>query len=229
MYWTVPKIWENETCFIIGGGPSLASQLGIPDTLLTAFKNGSAPIEALHQYFTPFKTSHTIGVNMAYKFGADFIDIVFIGDLGFLKTNTTDLQNFNGLIVTCAPMFPPSPNIKTLMRDRKKTTGIVDDPTKVAWNGHSGGSAINLAIHLGAKRIVLLGFDLNSSPANEHHWHKYYQTKSQKLQNVSYILHMRGYADIAKDAEKLGVEILNASPTSAINVFKKVTLKECLS
>ena len=29
MYWHVPKIWKDETCFIIGGGPSLKLEAGL--------------------------------------------------------------------------------------------------------------------------------------------------------------------------------------------------------
>ena len=40
--------------------------------------------------------------------------------------------------------------------------------------------------------------------------------------------HLRGFPQIAKDAKQMGVEILNASPDSAIECFRKVTVKELL-
>ena len=38
-----------------------------------------------------------------------------------------------------------------------------------------------------------------------------------------------GFPEIAKDAKKMGVKILNANPKSAINDFEKVNVKDLIS
>jgi hypothetical protein len=43
-------------------------------------------------------------------------------------------------------------------------------PGWVRTGGHSGYTAINLAVHLGATRIVLLGYDMMASPQGAHHF-----------------------------------------------------------
>ena len=67
---------------------------------------------------------------------------------------------FSGLKATCNQKFvaEPKKNIKAL--DRGKPQGLETNPRKVSWNRSSGGSAVNLATHLGAERIVLVGFDM---------------------------------------------------------------------
>ena len=40
--------------------------------------------------------------------------------------------------------------------------------------------------------------------------------------------HLRGFSDMAKDAKRRGIEIINASPDSAITCFPKYSIKELL-
>ena len=46
--------------------------------------------------------------------------------------------------------------------------------------------------------------------------------------NQPYTRHLRSFPELARSAERMGVEILNASPDSAITVFPKFSLKELL-
>ena len=65
------------------------------------------------------------------------------------------------------------------------------------------------------------------------HWHDVYgRTKApvdpRKRRKMPFHKHLRGFPQIARDAKRMGVEILNASPDSAIECFRKVTVKEIL-
>jgi len=115
--------------------------------------------------------------------------------------------------------------------DRDKPFGLSDDPTKIRWNRNSGSSAINLAVHLGAKRIMLLGFDMKLKDHKDQHWHKLYGKKPKKESQIqkTFIRHSEGFPKIARDAKRLGVEILNVNPDSAITAFERVNLSDVYS
>ena len=66
--------------------------------------------------------------------------------------------------------------MKYLERDRRKGPGISTNPKAICWNKNSGGSAINLAYHLGGSEstVYLFGFDMSKGPNGEGNWHKGY-------------------------------------------------------
>lgn len=224
MNWKVPPLWKDGECFIIGGGSSLFQQLGVPETLITELRNDAIDVSGtLLSYFEVLKDKHIIGVNMAYKLG-DFLDFTFFGDEGFWNTHKVSLMKHSSIKVTCNGRISM---IKILARDKKRL-GLTSDPTKVSWNGNSGGAAINMAAHTKVKRIILLGFDMTLDANQNQHWHKYYPGKPTSGVQKVFNKHLQGFPHIAKDAKAMGIEILNANPNSGIPDFKKVSLKEVL-
>jgi hypothetical protein len=114
-----------------------------------------------------------------------------------------------------------------LERNRKRRKGISTDPTSVAWNGNSGAAAISLAHHFGAKKIILLGFDMNNSMGGKTHWHDGHGRKAKK--KLPYPRHLKCFPFIAEDADQLGLEIINANPDSTITAFPRKTVEEILN
>ena len=119
--------------------------------------------------------------------------------------------------------------IKYLQKDRKKKLGISNDKSTVAWNHNSGYAAISLAYHLGVKKIILLGFDMNMGDVHGikkdiSHWHGSHGNRKPP----PFKRHMRGSEKIKKDAKKFGIKIINASPDSAIEEFPKMHPGELL-
>jgi len=105
-----------------------------------------------------------------------------------------------------------------------KLSGICEKPDEVAWNRNSGASAINLAYHLGAKRVVLLGYDMRRVDG-EPNWHKDHPAKDKN----PYELYLRHFKTIARDADRLGLEVINCTPNSALTCFPIVPLEEYLT
>ena len=95
----------------------------------------------------------------------------------------------------------------------------------VSWNNNSGAATINLAVHMGAKRIILLGFDMKLDEEKNQHWHKFYSTKEKDIAST-FRKHLSGFQEIKRDADLLGVEIINANPTSAITQFPRMNFKD---
>lgn len=235
MLWKVPYMWEGGECWIIGGGPSMPRQFGVPEELINSVMEGRAPLRAFSPYLSPIHDKHVIGINMAFKLG-DWIDIIFFGDSGFFLKNQHALAAYNGIKVSCHhevnSLKYQTDNIKYLPKTRNKNHGISDNPGFVTWNGNSGAAAISIAANAGAKRIILLGFDMKLTDERSH-WHREYVSPDSKdgrrtNQHLPFHKHLPGFPTIAADAEKRGIEILNASPDSAIPHFKKVEVKDLL-
>jgi uncharacterized Rossmann fold enzyme len=101
----------------------------------------------------------------------------------------------------------------------------------LSWNGNTGAAAINLAIHFGAKRIMLLGFDMDIDPNNKmQHWHNLYAkgpvSDDRRRRKLPFSRHLLGFPVIAEDVKKLGVQIINVSKDSTITCFPKKTIKQ---
>ena len=229
--WKVPRIWKNGECWIIGGGPSISEQFHIPANVIEAVRAKRLPLSSFSPYMKSIHSKHIIGVNMAFRLGT-WVDFCFFGDDGWFRDNRSELAAFPGIKVSCAPMFSKrefdytSEGIKYLAQDQSKLCGISDSPYTVSWNTNSGAAAISLAVHLGATKIVLLGFDMKMNEAGQSHWHQEYQMDPGK--RAVFPRHLRGFPPIAEEAKMKGVRIINASPDSTIDVFPKMTVEAVL-
>ena len=219
--WTIPKIWEGSDVWIIGGDPSVPGQFNIPDSIVQKVIKGASP--ALYSpYMESIHNKHVIGVNVAYLLG-NWIDIVFFGDTNFWLKYQNDLAKFPNIKVSCHSGVAKFDWVKYVPHDKNHTKGITPHPNMVSWNENSGAAAISLAAHAGAKRIILLGFDMKLN-GDKQHWHNIYKKSTSKR----FYAHLLGFKQIAIDARKLGIEIINASPDSAIQEFRKVSVKQLL-
>lgn len=233
MIWNVPRMWEDGDVWIIGGGPSISQQFNVPDRIVNKVIEGSLPLSAYSPYMTALHAKHVIGVNVAYMLG-EWVDMVFFGDSGFFLTHLQRLAQFPGLKVSCHPAVARYPWVKYTPRDNKHPRGISGNTQMVSWNGNSGAAAISIAVHAGAKRVILLGFDMKLSDGNRQHWHNVYGRApvnvrdQRKMRKLPFDRHLRGFDQIARDAKHMGVEIVNACPDSAIREFPRCNAAELL-
>lgn len=104
---------------------------------------------------------------------------------------------------------------------------LFDVPGVVGSGGNSGFQALNLVAQFGAKRIVLIGFDMHG--ADGLHW--YGHNKGKDMRNPSdgsYLRWRKAFAKNAGRLERMGIEIINASPNSALSCFEKCELTEVI-
>jgi len=204
--WVVPKLWPGATVAILGGGPSLIGQDLCYD------------LEAL---LSPFRI---IGVNNSYRFGP-WVDVCWFGDSNWYKQHHYELRTFPGLKICCQPQLEDDPGaraegIKVIARGQPE--GLERRKGYVCWNRSSGASAINLAVIFGAKRIILLGFDMRVINGTKN-WHKDHRSQDHD----PFERFLQPFPAIKRDAEKMKVEILNATPDSGLkDLFPYVTLSE---
>lgn len=196
---SIPKIWSGRTVVILGSGPSISNL-------------------DLNLIFGKYRT---IGVNHSFKLGP--VDMLWFGDFGWYAANKADIHAFGGFKATCCPQMPdkPWPDIKKIKRQSKVSGLTTDRSDTVTWNSNSGTSAINVAYHLGATRVLLAGFDMIAK-SSTHHWHNFYKGKIRR----NFDNHLKHYDAVARDAQAVGLEILNLNPNSAIKQFPFATLEK---
>lgn len=226
MDWTVPKIWKDGTCVIIGGGSSLLRQFDIPADVVRQVYTKEAPPSIYSPYLKPLHSMHVIAVNVAYQMG-NWIDAMFFGDDSTWYEQKEELLKWKGLRVHCVeePKIRNHPRLKYLIRDGGVSLGLSKKPNMVGWNGNSGAAAINFAVHTGVKRIILLGFDMNLDAENNQHWHKYYAHELNAV-DLTFRKHLMAFPDIARNLQDLGIECINANPDSAITDFPRMNFKD---
>lgn len=98
-------------------------------------------------------------------------------------------------------------------------------PHQVAMNRTSLAGAINLAVHLGAVRIVLLGADMQAINGRTHHYAAPHKWPVKPGCWKDQMAEMRAMA-APLDARR--IEVINASPLSLINWWPKRALAEIL-
>ena len=195
-FWTVPRIWTGASAFIIGGGPSL---LDLNLGLIT--------------------DKNVIGINDAYLLGS-WIDYNIFGDTDWynIHCHAKAFKAYTGTHVAANDKMLHEDGIPTLSRRKNVITTV---PNTIGWFTNTGVSAINLAILLGCKKVILLGFDLGFRKG-ESNWHE--NIKKQKPSR--YERFIASFEQAAPQIDKLGVEVLNATPNSSLTCFPYVRYED---
>tara|TARA_R100000657_G_C4680324_1_gene128462 strand:- start:677 stop:1474 length:798 start_codon:yes stop_codon:yes gene_type:complete len=200
-YSTVPEIFLGETVYIIGGGPSLKG-----------FN------------FSHLAGSRTIAINKAIIYHMP-ADVLYWTDGRFYTWYKNEVDSYGGLKFALKPGSQYTSDIRVLRKG--KPYGIEDDPQTLAHGFNSGYAAINLAYHLGAKRIILLGFDMCDDGTSTH-FHDGYPARAAGP-HVYEDKFLPGFKSLAASLKERGITVLNASLYSKLNVFPKITLEAALS
>lgn len=106
-----------------------------------------------------------------------------------------------------------------------RNNGFSTEPDTINGGGNSGYQGIHLAATFGAKKIVLLGFDMQRTFGREH-WHGKHKGKLPNGQG--FVGWIRQMAPLAKDLKAMGVEVINCSRQTALHCFPEATLAETL-
>jgi hypothetical protein len=219
-YTPVDPDWDGETAYIIGGGISLRD-----------FD------------FERIRGRRTIAVNRSACY-LPWASAFFTIDTGRNYNHTLDElkeKQFSGEKWVCV-------NSEEYARIRydegvryvRKIMdyGIANTSHYIFSNFNSGAAAINLAVHKGCKRIILLGVDMLKGPYwydpeaklpmnIDRPWtHPTYQS-GKVIDRTKYINQVNsGFDKICKDAQAKGVRIYNASPISTLTCFPRMKHNE---
>ena len=85
--------------------------------------------------------------------------------------------------------------------------------------------ALNLAVHLGARRIILVGYDM-WFPDGKDHWHDDHEVPSKEVLYKKTFA--RQYPIVKKELDRRKIRVFNASLISRIDCWPKLSLNEAL-
>lgn len=194
----VPKAWVGETAVILASGPSLTQADA-------EYVRGKA---------------RTIAVNSSYKM-APWADVLYAADRRWWDWEK-GAPDFMGM--KFGLNNPPCnlPGV-TLLRCTGCHGLEQSDASGLKSGRNSGYQAIGLAHHFGAKRILLLGYDMRRVGRKEH-WHEDHPNNSRSPFHVF----IRCFDSIVEPLKAAGVEVINCTKDSALGHFPYLPLREAL-
>jgi hypothetical protein len=168
----------------------------------------------------------TIAVNSSYKLAPD-ATLLYAADAKWYgwhkgavaphKVGAESYPAFTGKLKYCMSRTPWYPDVQILRRG--PMSGLSLDPAKVAL-GHNGGfQAINVAVHFGATKIVLLGLDMRGR-----HFHAEHTDRTVP----PFAVCLQRFATLVEPLKAAGVEVINCTPKSALTVFPMMSLSKAL-
>lgn len=200
--WSVPRQWPGETVFILAGGPSV-----------------------LNQDLSLLKGRRVIAVKSSWIIYPD-ADVLFFADGRWWKQPELRPKAFAGMVVTTAAEIGDP---RALKLKKVAPNALSHDPRELALARTSTTGAINLAYHLtGPTRVVLLGVDGKLAADGRRHCHGLKWPWAKGAERQSFEDQAAEYRAIAPSAQKIGIDIINANPDSAIDAFRKLPFEECL-
>ena len=198
--WTVPKLWRGETAVVLATGPSMSQN--VADAV-----RGRA---------------RAIAVNDAFRL-APWADVLYAADWQWWRHHADNALKFAGLKVTVG-FHCPYPEVLALCDGG--FSGFDNRPTHLRTGKNSGYQAVHLAAHLGAKRILLCGFDMRESKRGPSH---FFGDHPRELRNEPIYETFRNYFErAAPEYRNRGIEVINCTPGSALKCFPMQSLEEAL-
>ncbi len=197
----VPRLWPNATVVCIGTGPSLC-QADVDQC------RGAARVIAI-------KNAIDLAPWADALYGCGL-------DRGQWWARHGDrLAAFGGMRFTLDPAAEKWARVLRQTGPR----GIERDPSGLRTGKNSGAQAINLAVHLGAAKVVLIGYDMAPGADGRDHFFG----SHPHGQPPPFVDLRPMFEAIADDLRALGVAIVNASRQTALACFPRAALHEALA
>lgn len=105
---------------------------------------------------------------------------------------------------------------------------LTDEPGTIGSGGNSGFQAINIAAQFGATGILLIGYDMQAN--GKVHWYGRNIIKGMNNPGESNFKRWKlGFDAVAPTLSNLGIDVVNASPQSALKCFRYASVEAALS
>lgn len=205
--WRVPRAWDGETAFILGGGASLA---GFDAEIL----KGRGRVIAIKE----------AGLRMA-----PWADVLYWADGWWCDGNHLHDGNAHRLHLHTGrwkitrtrpekPLPPDAGTVHVLHHERKEPYS--SHPGRLA-GPDAGANCLNLAALFGARRTVLLGFDMGGG-----NWDG--RVRKPATEDPHGRIYIPAITRMAPHLALAGVEVINATPGSRLTCFPMTGLEEVL-
>ena len=200
---------EDKTLFIVGGGPSL-----------------------IDFNWSLLKDKNVLVLNRGFEKVPNALGLLW-NDVKFHKDNVKNIENFKGLKISTTRYILPGGShlcecdiiwVKGKNYWSDFSGAIEESPYVINQGSNTGYSALNVAYHLGAKTIYLLGYDMKLDK-DKTNWHDGYPN-----QNPLAIEMIETFSQVFMGAEKLykekGIKIYNVNKDSRLTEFETKTIEE---
>lgn len=201
----LPRLCSTGTVVCLAPGPSLTTED-------CDYVHGKATV---------------IAINDAVRL-APWADVLYSSDRGWWQRNKL-ARDFAGIRMKVANAEWKTGDAREYPLDESgivilKNTGVtgVDFMAPGIRNlQNSGGAAINVAVHLGATRILLLGYDMGLQKGRSH----FIELGSRPS---PYIRFRRLLQTMVAPLEQAGITVLNCSRHTDLEAFPRAVLREVL-
>lgn len=188
----VPRLWPGATVVILASGPSLSD----------------AQVERVRQAHAEGRCKVVV-VNTTYE-RAPWAELLYACDAKWWSRYRPD---FAGLKVS-QDTVEDIPNV--VRAPSVDEPGLSLDPLRIHQGANSGFQALNLAVLLGGRLIVLLGFDMKPGAGGKRHWHGDHPEGLSNPDAGNFARWRDAFAEAVPDLVRAGVEVVNCTPGSAL-------------
>lgn len=198
--------WRGQTAVIVASGPS-AKRADL------SIVRGRAKVIAINNSWTLIP----------------WADVLYGCDFSWWKANK-GVRGFLNLKISQDAKVPRAyPEIKLVQTDRvgRAREIIVDRPGLIGWGGNGGFQALNLAVQFGARKIVLVGYDMTLDHGM--HWHGAHPKGMNNPRQHNVTMWRQILDGAAGTLKNLRIEVINASSKSALTAYPKTNLSAALS
>jgi hypothetical protein len=201
-FWLTEPIFKGRTVALVAGGPSLS----LAQVRLLGMARAKNKIRV-------------IAINDA-AYPCWFADIAYACDARFWRYHD-GIPGFRGMRVSLDDSRLPG--IKFLKNTGPE--GFDPHPGSIRSGSNSGYQALHLAVHLGAARVILVGYDMTGDPSQ--HWFGNHPpqlgTSARTMEH-----RIRAFAGLKPELERRKIEVINTSPRTALTFFRRGDLETVL-
>jgi hypothetical protein len=205
VYWKVPALWPGETFVLLGGGPSLTQ----------------AQVDACRG------RARVIAINDQLRL-APWADVhYFCDDKWWRWHKDADwYRGFGGLRITLEnlDLCKVEPGMRPVQN--VATTGLCAEPNGVMNGRNSGYQCMNLAVHLGAARILLLGFDMRAVVEQRKQKTHWFGDHPGGTSPTVYQVMLDAFPTIVEPLRQRAIDVVNCTPGSALACFRRGNIED---
>ena len=214
--WKVEREWDGQTVAVLASGPSMTYEV--------ARKVSASGIRSIAVNNQGIDCTDAKG--QFWKAMSPDADILFAADRIWWKNNYEAAENFKGRLVTVAgtngDLIPFVE--RTLVLGNSGVNGFDHRKDYIRTGRNSGYAAVHLAAHLGAKRILLCGFDMHDN-CGQHWFNDHAFRKGHHSRFEFFIGH---FNSVAHEYVMRNIEVINCTKDSALKCFVYMPLEEAL-
>jgi hypothetical protein len=193
--WSVPRLWSGATVAVLASGAGMTKH--------AADMIAIAGIPA-------------IAINETWRM-APWAQMLYAADIEWwAHPDNTAKRDFVGLKVSCMPVGGGVHQLRN-----SGIEGFDEDPGAVRTGGNSGYQALHIAVHAGAARVLLCGFNLGGE-----RWHGKHKAPLRDAEPEHYAKWGRRFDTLAPLLAERGVDVVNCTPGSALKCFRSADLRD---